>query len=329
MKCTDITKVDNLPEVGDLLKVTFDDGAEALWFYPQAESLQYVNQEVYVEFRQDIYRGELKQFIATLVIPRVIQTLDKHESFKLYIDQRDEYSNVSFREMKIGETMYGAKVFCVKNEYKTSSRAVWMEMLIRDMFMHVATLRIFDPTSTEIDFAGRYIFANITKTAYGFQTKDKIADLNIDSTPNAEVALAEEFIKNYFADDAAALQYMNRTNIIQSMKALIDYEPGYALMRLAMHLSIIESMDNVSNDVDLRAISDAMLCSYGYCTRTSIMSHSFINVSLAANDSWKNRNLVLQLLDDALEEKPKEFEVYRSVVDLVNTILEIRKGTGE
>ena len=124
-----------------------------------------------------------------------------------------------------------------------------------------------------------------------------------------------------------ALPIFNKTQLIEHLKEVIDYEKGYALMRLAMELSMVESLENVTKDVDLNAIGRAILCSYGHYTRTSVLSDSIANVTLALQFPFENKTTVVPLLDVALEEKPKEYEVMHSIQSAVAAILEVRKGT--
>ena len=49
--CTGITQV---PEKNGLLKVTIDNDVEAFWFYDYSDAMQYLNQEVIVDYRKDI-----------------------------------------------------------------------------------------------------------------------------------------------------------------------------------------------------------------------------------------------------------------------------------
>lgn len=323
--CTSVVKKETIKDIGDLLLVTFDDRSEAFWWFNYADALQYVNQQVLVETHKDIFRGEMHDFIITFTATSVVQTLDKSSNIKLYCDQVDNFSNLSFNEIADGEDRMGCIVFCTYQEFKSSNNATWMELIIRDRLMHTAKLRIFDYESMEADFAGKYIVTQLSRNKYGFQTKlAKV--VNGECPPNPEIAIAKDYIKNFFSDDPIATQFISKLNLIESLSEFVDYEMGYALMRMAMELAVVDSMENISKDVDLVAISHAILASYAYITRTSVLSPELNNVFLATQFQWPNKTMVMRILDDLSDDHPAEYKVFKSIKSMINTILEVRKG---
>lgn len=310
----------------DLLRVTIDNTTSALWFYNYADAVQFLNQDVIVEFRKDIYNGELQDFIKTFVVPTAVTTLSKDTNIKLYVDQVDNNSNISFSDIADGETAQGCIVFCTSCEFKSSPNAVWQELVIRDKSMHTAKLRVFDYSNKAAEFAGRYIMTELSRSKYGFRS-EMITPANGAVAVNPEIAIAESFIRNYFCDDKCAMDYISKTQIIDRLKDVVDYEKGYALMRMAMELSMVDSMSNITKDVDLKSIGQAILCSYGHYTRTSVLSDSVNNVTLALSFVFENKALVVSLLDEALTDQSNEYHVMKSIKSAVATILEVRKGT--
>ena len=323
-KCTDITRLETIP-AGDVMRVVIDDSTEALWIYNYAEAMKFVGQEVIVEYRQDIYKGQMRQFIATFVIPTVVSTLDKTENIKLYCDQTDNFSNLSFNEIGIGETRQNCIVFCVSCEFKSSSAAAWQELIIRDRSMRTAKLRLFSYDNKAADFTGKYVMTELSRSQYGFKS-DCIVPVQGECPPNPEIAVAKQFIQNYFKDDSDALAYMAKYNLISFMEESVDYEKGYGLVRLAMELSIVDNMQNVTKDVDLQSIGEALLASRGYYVHESVLSKTVNNIILASSINWKNKSLVLQLLDFKSDDNPEEYSVMESIRSMVGTLLKVRKG---
>lgn len=323
--CTSIVKVETVQGIGDLLLVSFDDRGDAYWWFSYADSLQYVSQPVIVETHKDIFRGEMHDFIRTFTTTTVIQTLDKSSNIKLYCDQVDNFANLSFNEIADGENRKGCIVFCTHQEFKSSNNAVWMELIIRDRLMHTAKLRIFDYETKEAEFAGKYIATELSRNKYGFQsTVAKV--VNGECPPNPEITIAREFITNFFAGDEVATQFINRINLFSFLEEHVDYEMGYSTMRLAMELAVVDSMENISKDVDLVAISHAILASYAYITRTSVLSPEMNNVFLATQFSWPNKTMVMRILDDLSDDHPAEYKVFKSIKSMISTLLEVRKG---
>ena len=325
--CTSIVKVDKVSDnYGDLLLVTIDSMTQAYWIYDYTEALKFIDKEVIVDYRKDIYKGELTTFIATFTVPTVVSTLDKHDGIKLYLDQVDNLSNISFREIEDGDNRLGCIVFCTQSTFKSSSKATWMELTIRDRTMRTATLRLFNYENKDVDYTGRYIKTALKRNQYGFQS-ELIKPLDDEVYVNPEIALAKEFIMNYFADDSVALNYIGNTEVLEFLEELVDYERGYGLMRLAMELALVESLENISKDVDLQAIGQALLLKRGYLTNSaSVLSHSYTNITLGFKYMFPNRRVVMQLLDESLEEYPAEYVIMNQVINMVDVILRTRKG---
>lgn len=323
--CTNITQVPNTNYGEDLLQVTIDNDITAFWFYNYADSLKYLNQEVIVDYRQEILNGNKVQFINTFCLPVKVTTLDKTSGIKLFIDQEDNQSNVSFNAIEVGRTEYGCIVYCSAQEFKSSANAVWMELIIRDRLMRTAKMRIFDYEDKKIVLAGRYIRADLSKSKYGFQTQMAVA-LDLEVNPNAEIEIATEFIRNYFADDTEALNYINKVRLIESLNDVVDYEKGYALVRLATELSFVDAMKNVSKDVDLRTLGRVILTSYGFHTRTSSLSPSINNVILVTQFHFEDKTAIAQCLDVGLTEHSSVYNVWKRIQELTSTLLEVRKG---
>lgn len=321
--CTGITQV---PEKNGLLKVTIDNDVEAFWFYDYSDAMQYLNQEVIVDYRKDILDGNMQTFIKTFTIPTVVNVLSKTDNIKLYCDQTDNFSNISFTEIQPNESRTGCIFYCVKQEYKCSTKSTWMEILIRDKLMRCATLRIFDYSNVSAQLAGKYAVAELTRNQYGFQS-ELVAPVNNGECPvNPEISIAKQFIMNYFGDDATALSYIAATKVLDFLETDIDYEVGYGLVRLAIELSFVDSMKNVSKDVDLKSIGEALLCKRGYKTRSSSLSATVNNVFIAQNYRWDNRTMVLVLLDTQNETRLAERSILDGIVGMVSTIITARKG---
>lgn len=322
--CTNITKIAD--DAGsEVLQVTIDNTVTALWFYPLADALPFLNQEVIVDYRKDVYNGQLQQFIKTFTVPTVVNTLDKKDNMKLYLDQVDDGSNLSFNEIAIGETRGSCIFFCTKQEYKASTNAVWMEMLIRDRSMHIAKLRIFDYMDKDAQLAGHYLVGELSRSKWGFQT-DSVVVSRIDDRPNPEIDIAKQFIQNFFSDDPVAMQFINKCNLFEAAKDYVDYEPGYVLVRIAMELAMCESLYNITNDVDVKAIAHTLLASYGFLVnQSSVLSPMVRNIFLAQQFPFPDKKTVIVCLDEGLEEHPAEYALVHSIKESVNNVLRIRK----
>lgn len=324
--CTSIEKMNDVRDSYELLKVTIDNSVAAYWFYDYAESLKYLDQEVIVEYRDEIYHGELCKFIKTFVLPTVVQTLDKKENIKLYCDIEDNQSNLSFSEIVDGETRPGCIVYCVDCQFKSSSNAVWQELTIRDRSMHIAKLRLFNYDNKAANFKGSYVMTELSRNKFGFRS-ELISPISGEVAPNPELKIARQYIMSYFSNDPVSMQYITETSVLDYLSEDIDYERGYGLVRLATELSMVDAMYNMTKDVDLSAIGRALLCMRGYLTHVSVLSKSVNSIMVAMKYMWDNRKTVILLLDNPQDEYPlPERAIMESIRTTVNTMIDLRKG---
>ena len=327
-KCTSISLLEHDDNLGDVLRVVIDGTTQALWFFPYAEALKYVDQEVVVSYGQGMHKGNLEQVIATFAVPTAIATLDKHENIRLYSDAVDNASNVNFKDIAPGETRMQSIVFCISSTYKSSPAAVWHELTIRDCQMHVAKLRLFSPESTERNYTGQYIMCALERYGQGGFKTNTVAPVPGDAYVNPEVAIAETYIRNVLGAIPAAVEYINKVSFIDNLKNVVDIEPGYVLVRLAMTLSMLENLTNITGQLDVQSMMLAAMCRYGHHCRPSSLSASSNSLLLALNFQFPDKVKVCQILDpEPVEDVPLEREILESIEATVDNIIFAQKGT--
>lgn len=328
--CTSIVKMKEVSEDTDILRVEIDNDVKAYMIFNYAESLVFLNKEVIVSYRKDIYEGKIELFINTLTIPVKVTTLDREAGIKLFTDQSDNNSNVSFIDLTPGSTMLGAVMYCISSSYESSDRAVWMELKVRDRAGRVAKLRLFDPEFGVAKFDGMYIKANIKRNDYGLNTKE-ISLMDLEFPPNPEIQIARTYIENYFIGDADMLAVLQRTKLLDFMQDYVELELGYALLRAAIQLDILSELRNVFNEVNFKAISYAIMMQYGYITKASLAQYSAslraITFTLQQNLPSDVAALVLMILDEGEPDgKPvPEKAIFNRVLSLANEIIKVKK----
>lgn len=327
--CTSIAKLEAIDETTDMLLVTTDNEIEAYMIFNYEACLVFLNQEVIVSYRKDIYNGKIVPFINTLTIPTRVTTLDRQEDIKLFCDYEDNNSNVVFEDIKIGETFIGAIMLCIECEYESSNKAVWMTLKVRDRTGRTAKIRLFDYTIEGLIYNGIYIKADIKRTKYGFNT-DLIEPMEFDFPPNPEIEIAKNYVRNYFADDSYMVGLFEKTNLLDYMESYISIEKGYELVRLAVQLDILNNLKNSTDDIDFRAISYALVLQHGYITKDNIRKYSAnlrtITFALQSGLPKEVSTKVMLMLDNGTgEEVIKERGVYLKVIELSNVIIRIKK----
>lgn len=325
LKCLSITLVEKLDTM-DVLKVQLSDGTEPYWFYSEAKAMEFVGHEVIVSVRDDMYRGNIISVINTFVMPSKVNTIEKHDTMKLFCDQEDNYSNLSFNEIQDGETKNNCIFYCVSQELKTSEKAVWSEYIIRDKSMRTMTLRVFDGDNPNANLAGGYCMAALTKNKYGLQAS-MITPASGECPRNPEIDIAKEFVLNYFATDTYANSFMNATDYINKLENAIDYEKGYRIVRLAMELSLCEQLSNITNSVDVTLISYALLTSHAFCCTEIGVSNEVRNIILTMRCKWPQTQKLMSMHDTGeVINRPDEYDVFRSIKSMVDKILENKKS---
>lgn len=328
--CTSITKLEDLSGGIEILLVTIDEDIKAYMIFNYADSLQFLNQEVIVSYRKDIYQGKIETFINTLTIPVKVTTLDKEDNIKLYTEQTDNNSNVCIADLQYGQTMIGAILYCVASSYN-SKNTVWMELKVRDRAGKISTLRLFDPESYKLRYDGIYIKANIKRSKWGL-TSEAIAPMSLEFAPNPELKICRVFIERYFLEDHVMGNILDRTKLLDHMESHIDIELGYLLVRAAIEINILEGLKDVFKEVDFKAVSYAILMQYGYVTKEEAGSYSTLLKSITFTLQQKmpadTASKVLSILDVNEEgmEPTAEKRLFSKINDLAKEIINIRKG---
>lgn len=325
-KCTNVVLIEHLNEDDDLLEVTIDDSIKSYMVAKYGDILKYVDHEVIVSYRNDIYKGSLCQFIDTVTIPTRVATLDREDNIKLYVAQEDNFSNVCFKDLQEGETMLNAEMYCVSHTYNSSTNAVWAELVVRDRSMRLAKIRLFDYDYNKYNFTGRYVKADIRKSKYGLTTQS-VLPLEASSAVNPEVAIAKKFILSTFEQDKEILNIITSKNLLEAMEEIIDLERGYLLVRTAMELSLAHEMFNITNSVDVSLIKRVLLLSCMYSlTPNSEYSKQFCNMVNVSKEQLSNKKEIMLLLDSNSETDLKERVVIDNIRTTIDNLINIKKG---
>lgn len=331
--CTSIVKVKEISQDIDVLKVTIDDTVEAYMIYMYAESLVFLNQEVIVSYRKDLLDGKIETFINTLTIPVKVNTLDRDDGIKLYVQREDNNSNCCLYDICEGESMVKAILYCISTEYESSVKAVWLTLKVRDRAGRVAKLRLFDYDNRDADYSGTYIQANIKRTKYGFNT-DMIEPVDLNFAPNPEVDIAKTYITRHFGADVHMTSLLNRTRLLDFMEEYVELEKGYALVRAAIELDILQELKNTMESVNFKALEYAVICRYGYMTKSKLSNYSerLRSITFVLQNAVKDfgpddaTNVLLLLDENTDEDVTPDKRVLSKVIELADAVIQAKKA---
>lgn len=327
MILTNVELLESLSLDNQLMRLTFDDGADhAYIIWNHANLLQYLNDEVIATFRQDMYNGVISKFVNTLAAVSTVQTLSREEGIKLYTDVSDSHCTVRFKDIADGSSVANAIVYCTDIRFDSSARAEWADLTIMDQARKIAQLRIFSPDSNSKDLVGRYIMCNIRRNRYGFST-DSVVTVDSAFPYSPDVEVSERYITNAFADSPDVLRLLADSRFIEFAKQMMDLEPGYILVRLAIELDIASELVNITKDIDVGVLKRCLLVDkFRVFNQASPLKRDIINFVTASKYVFEKKGEVLRTLYSDDESFTKERLMFQKVCDMADTIINIKKG---
>lgn len=334
-KVEKITFIKNVGQNLDLCEIQIDFDTMKI-FYEVSELMQFINCDVQYTTRQDVIDAKIERVVCELVKLSNIQTVQSTENIKLIPEgSKRTVCNVESKNFRFGEFYPNCVALMTKHELGSSPRAKWFDCTMIDMSSKEFVVRLFasNVETNMMDdlltsFHGKYVAFDLECTKYGYQTKE-IVTLPNEVEQSPEVLVAMEVIKKLIESDPALMAYNTRYSFIEHMSSIIDGEPGYALVRMASELYMVNAVDNISTDLDIVAMRRAIICSRGYLLPHKMAwSKPMLNTNkaLQVGDLKADRELML-ILDVLSEESPSDTKLtYLKIRGLVDDIIKIRRG---
>lgn len=327
MKLTKIELLESYATEQQLMRLTFDEGKDSAYIiWSHANLVQYLNDEVIATFRQDMYNGSIAKFVNTIAKVGVVHTLERSNNVKLYVDVTDNHSNIRFKEIEEGGTAVNAIVYVTDIRFDSSARAEWADLTVMDQARKIAQLRIFSPDSKIQDFKGRYVMCDIRKNRYGLST-DSVVTVDNAFPFSPEVEISERFLMDAFAEDADILTLLAETKFADFAKKVVDLEPGYILVRLAIELDVASELANLVKEVDVDLIKRCLLIEkFNVFQQTSPYRNDIVTFVTASRYKFDHKNEVLLTLYSDEEKFSMERGVLKQVREMADTIINVKKG---
>lgn len=327
MKLTKIELLESYATEQQLMRLTFDEGKDSAYIiWSHANLVQYLNDEVIATFRQDMYNGSIDKFVNTIAKVGVVHTLERSNNVKLYVDVTDNHSNIRFKEIEDGGTAVNAIVYVTDIRFDSSARAEWADLTVMDQARKIAQLRIFSPDSKIQDFKGRYVMCDIRKNRYGLST-DSVVTVDNAFPFSPEVEISERFLMDAFAEDADILTLLAETKFADFAKKVVDLEPGYILVRLAIELDVASELANLVKEVDVDLIKRCLLIEkFNVFQQTSPYRNDIVTFVTASRYKFDHKNEVLLTLYSDEEKFSMERVVLKQVREMADTIINVKKG---
>lgn len=327
MQITNVTLMEHLQGELDLCRLEFDGGADSAYIvWNHTNLLEYVGGQAVVTFRQDFYKGTIAKFVNTLAKVGVIKTLEREDNIKLYSPVADNHSTVCFKDIKEGQTIQRVTVYVVRADQDSSSRATWANFLVMDKERKIAVLRLFNPSTEDFNYRGRYILCDIRRNKYGLST-DTVTTIDTSFALSPEVTIAEKYVMDAFAGDSETLGVIQQSNFISFCKSYVAEEPGFDIVRLAIELDICNEMANLVQDTNFDFVRKALLYShFTVLNSESVYKPEIVGFATISKFRFQDRKTVLNLLHSDTEELKNERAAYNAIKGLADNAVKIKKG---
>lgn len=328
-KVTFIKKYENgLDQVE--LQIDFD---TVIAFGDATEFTSFLNQSVMYTKRPDIINGALCQVVYDLVVAKTVQTVQSTENIKLVPEgTKRTVCNFEIKDIRYGEYYPNRIALMSDYELGSSPKAKWYDIQCIDAASKAFSLRLFSSNTNMEDtlnaFKGNYIAFDLESTKYGYQTKE-VVSLPNDVELSPEVTVAQSVIEDYVKTDGAMATYCNSYQFINNIKTVIDGEPGYHLVRIASEMYLINAIDNISTDLNIRSMKRAAICSRGYLLpKTAAWSRPLLNSQKILRIEELKNDKELRLILDPLSDEPisQTKIMYTKIRGLVDDIVKVRRG---
>ena len=303
-------------------------------FYAADDLMQFLNQDVQYTTRPDVVHGQPALVICEIALLSTIQTISSTENIKLIPEgSKRTICNLESKTIRFGDFYPGVTALLSKFELGSSPKAKWYDCTMIDSVSQEFVVRMFTSKIDEANellstMVGKYVQFDLESTKYGYQTKE------IDCLPNEvedspEVVVAREVITNVINSDPALVEYAKSYDFINEIGSKIDGEPGYQLVRMASEIYMINAVDNISTNLDIRAMKRAVICSRGYLiSHKTDWSRPMLNTNkiMRIPELKKDRELMLILDVMSGEEFTPTKKTYIKIRGLVNDIVNIRRN---
>lgn len=300
------------------------------------ELIQFIGKDVMYTRRPDVIRGKVEMVVYDLVIISTIQTVSSSENIKLVPEgNRRTICNIESKNIRFGEFYPNSVALMSGVQLGSSPKSKWFDCTMIDAVSKEFQVRLF---ASNVDtnqmsdlltsFIGSYVTFDLESTKYGYQTKE-IVQLPNEVEESPEVIVAKEILDKLIKSDEALMDYEKKYNFLQYISTVIDGEPGYNLVRMASELYMINAIDNISTDLDIRAMRRAVICSRGYLLpKKTAWSRPMLNTNkIMMVPGLKADKELLLMMDTLSEEEASSTKLtYIKIRGLVNDIINIRRG---
>ena len=313
-----------------VLKLSFTN-REAFMIGNISEVTPYLGEEVAVDFDVATYKGAVADFVYTIARVSQVKELLSVDSPKLYTEFTDNSSTVNFSDIDNNSIIPSATVYCLSQTMRSSIKAVWGELTVRDMKGRVASVRMFGISEFEYDYTNSYVRLNLHKSpTYGFST-DSISVAQGIAKENPEVMIAYDYVKKSITGNDTLRKVLEETSLLERIKEYNNIEVGFELMLMASELEFLKSACNITPNLNYELLQSAIILSRAYVTSLERVYYSkrdrttFYIAALQASSEWKKK--VIGIINGTDEEiQPLDHTIFNAIKEMAKITIDIRRS---
>jgi hypothetical protein len=338
-----ITSIDN--DV-DKLSVCMKDLDSYILFGKLNDYLSFIDKEVEFNTRWDIINGIKEEVINTIAVKSIIQSVipdinlgvDELELSSLIPDNSKAINVITFDKdsLKTNDIAL-AQIILILN-YKDGKSKVtrWKDFQCLDVNSKVFNLRLFTNSDEVDEFSknaqGKYVMVDIKNTTYGLQVYKDMSIYEEEVKVPSEVLLSTLKLKMYISKDNELESYVEKYDMINKLKGIMYFEPGYHIVEIVAELMIISTVCRIFETYDRKLLYRAAFASRGYLMKTNTkLSNTLINYHNIITSDLKTDLDLIRLLDTNLpiEEGDINKQAFLSIRKIVTSLMRGKRGLYE
>lgn len=330
-KVKGIKELEKVSSEMSIMDVEFYDGSVAKYVSSYTSALNFLDKDVIVELRDDLFQGKVCKYIAQLTLTSVTSTLSREKDIKLYSEQTGEiFSTIAFEDIPDSGVL-GAILFCTNVKLEKSDRSTWFRFTCLDRNRKSCNVRLFDPIRDTADFIGRYVSMDIRKGNIDYIARKVSIESGRAPEANPEIRIAKSFIFDVVKDYPDITEFLNKSQLLDYIEKYNldeDIEPGYELVRLAIELEQIRNLKNVTKEIDIHAMMKKSLLDRGYCisdNETTVKSKELQNIYEAIKLNAIGSKMEMHLIDPNTTINTAEINLIKDFRSIANTIAKVNR----
>ena len=338
IKCENVELYKSINFEIDIVKIYDNFNYVFYAFEKYVTALMYKGHELECTIRNEMIDSEVCEVITDVTIRKVVTLLpqDSLSSHKLYSNEPlYKLSNVFFSEDSIGDEHLNAIVYCLRQSFKSSQIATWIEYIICDKEGRRTKLYRFSPTREErdINFTRKYLIGTLMRTQYGYQTTyiHKYSEEEVGADP--ETLIAIKYLTSVLEDYPSLRKFCDDTNFLTKLADYFDEEYYNLSIKLAREVYLAISLTNMSAHIRLPLLLTGLVCSYAYILNNnkSQLSRELQSLLQVSRHSISKEKDLLYLLDinQSISIVIPEVETLRIVKEMVSRIDNLQNIRGD